>query len=67
MEEKRLYRDFSVHVYSAGEDGCLVNSYIVETAAHLLIIDTQYLLPYAEQVKAMAVRLNKSIARVINA
>ena len=59
------YRDFSVHIYSAGEDGCRANSYIVETTSHLLIIDTQYLLPYAEKVKAMAVRLDKPIARVI--
>ena len=63
--KRKDYRDFSVHVYSAGEDGCLANSYIVETASHLLVIDTQYLLPYAEKVKAMAVRLNKPIARVI--
>jgi glyoxylase-like metal-dependent hydrolase (beta-lactamase superfamily II) len=53
-----------VHTYTAPEDGWCVNSHIVETATELVIIDAQYMLPYARDVVAYAATLGKPITRL---
>ena len=55
----------SIHTYTAPEDGDSVNTHIIETDAHLIIIDTQMLLPYANEVKVFVDKLNKPIEKVI--
>ena len=47
------------------EAGYLVNSQIIETEKHILIIDTQFLIKSAEEVFNFAKKIGKPIARVI--
>ena len=60
------FKNFSVHTYTAPETGYLVNSQIIETKKHLVIIDTQFLIKSAEEVFNFAKKIGKPIARVIN-
>jgi glyoxylase-like metal-dependent hydrolase (beta-lactamase superfamily II) len=53
-----------IHTYTAPEDGWCVNSHIVETATELVIIDAQYMLPYARDVVAYAATLGKPTTRL---
>jgi glyoxylase-like metal-dependent hydrolase (beta-lactamase superfamily II) len=53
-----------VHIYTAPEDGWCVNSHIVETATELIIVDAQYMLPYAREVVAYAATLGKPTTRL---
>jgi glyoxylase-like metal-dependent hydrolase (beta-lactamase superfamily II) len=53
-----------VHTYTAPEDGWCVNSHIVETATELIIVDAQYMLPYAREVVAYAGTLGKTTTRL---
>jgi glyoxylase-like metal-dependent hydrolase (beta-lactamase superfamily II) len=53
-----------IHTYTAPEDGWCVNSHIVETATELVIVDTQYMLPYAREVVAYAATLGKPSMRL---
>jgi glyoxylase-like metal-dependent hydrolase (beta-lactamase superfamily II) len=53
-----------VHTYTAPEDGWCVNSHIVETASELVVVDAQYMLPYAREVVAHAATLDKPITRL---
>jgi len=53
-----------VHTYTAPEEGWCVNSHIVETQGALVIIDAQYMLPYAHEVIAYAAALGKPIERL---
>ncbi len=55
----------TIHTYTAPEEGASVNTHIIETNAHLIIIDTQMLLPYANKVKTFIDKLNKPIDKVI--
>lgn len=59
------FKNFSVHTYTAPEAGYLVNSQIIETEKHILIIDTQFLIKSAEEVFNFAKKIGKPIARVI--
>ncbi len=61
----RKFDKVTTHAYTAPEDGALVNTHIIETENHLIVVDTQMLLPYAKEVKAFIDRLNKPIAKVI--
>ena len=44
------FKNFSVHTYTSPETGYLVNTQIIETEKHLVIIDTQFLKKSAEEV-----------------
>jgi glyoxylase-like metal-dependent hydrolase (beta-lactamase superfamily II) len=57
-------RDLKVHTFTAPERGWEVNSHIIELPSQLLVIDAQYLLPYAREVVAYAAQLQKPIARL---
>jgi glyoxylase-like metal-dependent hydrolase (beta-lactamase superfamily II) len=54
----------TVHIYTAPEDGWRVNSHIIELPSQLLVVDAQYLLPYAKEVVAHAEQLAKPITRL---
>lgn len=53
-----------IHTFTAPERGWRVNSHIIELSSQLLIVDSQYLLPYAREVMAYAGQLHKPIARL---
>ena len=57
-------RDLKVHTFTAPERGWQVNSHIIELPSQLLVIDAQYLLPYAREVVAYTAQLQKPIARL---
>ena len=59
------FKNFSVHTYTSPETGYLVNTQIIETENHLVIIDTQFLIKSAEEVFNFAKKIDKPIARVI--
>jgi glyoxylase-like metal-dependent hydrolase (beta-lactamase superfamily II) len=54
----------TIHTFTAPEVGWQVNSHIVEFPCQLLVVDAQYLLPYAREVVDYAARLKKPIARL---
>ncbi len=54
-----------IHSITAPEDSELVNSHIIETKNSLVIVDMQFLRPYAMQLKAYADKIGKPIDRVI--
>lgn len=54
----------TVHTFTAPEKGWQVNSHIIELPSQLLVIDAQYLLPYAREVVVYAARLQKPIGRL---
>jgi len=56
--------DLRVHTYTAPEDGWQVNSHLVELSSQLMVIDAQYLLPYAREVVEYADQLHKPITRL---
>jgi glyoxylase-like metal-dependent hydrolase (beta-lactamase superfamily II) len=53
-----------IHTFTAPERGWQVNSHIVELPSQLLVVDSQYLLPYAREVVAYTEQLKKPISRV---
>jgi|GEM_PF-629952 len=55
----------TIHSYTAPEDSEVVNSHIIETDNSLILIDMQFLRPYARQLAAYAAGLGKPIDRVI--
>ncbi len=61
---KTFAKDIAVHTYTAPEEGWVVNTQIIELPAELFIVDTQYMLPFAEEVAAYAAKLNKPISRL---
>ncbi len=54
----------TVHTYTAPDDSWCVNSHIIELPSQLLVVDAQYLLPYAREVVAYAEQLAKPITRL---
>ena len=56
--------EMRVHTYTAPEDGWCVNTHILELATQLLLIDAQYMLPYAREVLEYAQALGKPISRL---
>ncbi len=54
----------TVHTYTAPDDGWKVNSHIIELPSQLLVVDAQYLLPYAREVVAYAEQLAKPVTRL---
>jgi glyoxylase-like metal-dependent hydrolase (beta-lactamase superfamily II) len=57
-------RRLVVHTYTAPENGWLVTSHLIELPDQIVVIDGQYLLPYAREAIAFAKRLNKPITRL---
>lgn len=53
-----------IHTFTAPERGWQVNSHIIELSSQLLVVDSQYLLPYAREVVAYAGGLKKPISRL---
>ena len=53
-----------IHTFTAPERGWQVNSHVIELPSQLLVVDSQYLLPYAREVVAYAGGLNKPISRL---
>ena len=53
-----------VHTFTSPEKGWQVNSHIIELSSQLLVIDSQYLLPYAREVVSYAAQLQKPITRL---
>jgi glyoxylase-like metal-dependent hydrolase (beta-lactamase superfamily II) len=53
-----------VHTFTAPEKGWRVNSHIIELPSQLLVVDSQYLLPYAREVVAYGGQLKKPISRL---
>jgi hypothetical protein len=49
-------RRLSVHTYTAPENGWLVTSHLIELPDQIVVIDGQYLLPYAIEAVAFAKR-----------
>ena len=47
-----------VHTYTAPDEGFLVTTHVIELPTQLVVIDSEYALPYAEE------GLNKPIARL---
>jgi len=58
-------KNLRIHSYQAPETAVFVNSHILETKSRLIIIDTQFLRPHAQQFRRYADSLNKPIDRVI--
>ena len=44
----------TVHTYTAPDDGWRANSHIIELPSQLLVVDAQYMLPYAREVVSYA-------------
>ena len=55
---------FRVHTFTAPERGWHVNSHIIEFPSQLLVVDAQYLLPYAREVVAYSQQLKKPLTRL---
>lgn len=54
-----------IHTYEAPETAVFVTSHIIETENRLIVVDTQFLRPHAEEFRRYADSLNKPIDRVI--
>jgi len=57
-------RNLRIHTFTAPDDGWSVNSHIIELATQLIVIDAQYMLPYAREVVSYAQTLKKPIKRL---
>lgn len=54
-----------IHTYVSPEETFMVSSHIIETLQSLVIIDAQFMLEYAAEVKHYAQKLNKMVEMVI--
>lgn len=59
------YKDYSIHTYTSPEEGGLDNTQIIETKNKLIVIDAQFLLPHAKEVRDYINSLNKPIECLI--
>lgn len=55
----------TLHCLAGPEDGEGVNSQIVETSGHLVVVDCQLMRPYAKELRAYVDSLGKPVERVI--
>lgn len=62
---KNEFSNFTIHTYTSPESAGLVNSQIIETSNHLVLVDTQYLLPFATELKEYLSGIKKPIERII--
>ena len=63
--EVREISGIKVHTYISPEDSNLNATHVIETAQKLVIIDAQFLVPYAMEFRKYVDSLNKEIDRVI--
>ena len=56
--------DVKVHTYTSPELGWCVNSHVIEFATQLVVVDAQYMLPFAKEVVSYAATLGKPITRL---
>ncbi|WP_444229925.1 MBL fold metallo-hydrolase [Corynebacterium durum] len=56
--------EVTIHTYTSPESGLEANTHIVELPNQLLVIDTQYAVPFAAEAAAYAATLNKPITHV---
>ena len=59
------FSSFTIHTYTSPDLGGLVNSQIIETSNHLILVDTQYILPYAAEMKEYLSDIKKPIEMLI--
>lgn len=59
------FSNFTIHTYTSPESGGLVNSQVIETSNQLILVDTQYLLPFATELKEYLSGIKKPIERII--
>jgi len=57
-------RNLRIHPFTAPDDGWSVNSQIIELQTQLIVIDAQYMLPYAREAVSYAQTLKKPIKRL---
>ena len=57
-------RNLRIHTFTAPDDGWSVNSHLIELPTQLIVIDAQYMLPYAREVVSYAQTLKKPIRRL---
>ncbi|OZD18201.1 hypothetical protein CH253_17110 [Rhodococcus sp. 06-156-3C] len=55
---------FTIHTYTSPESGLDANTHIIELATQILILDTQYAVPFAREAADFANGLGKPITRV---
>lgn len=53
-----------VHVYTSSPDAFFVNSFFFEAPEGVIVVDTQFILPEAEKLKAEVKKLGKPVAAV---
>ena len=58
-------KDVKLHTYISPPKGGLVTSHIIESKNKLVIVDAQFLVPFAKEVRAYADSLGKPIDRII--
>jgi glyoxylase-like metal-dependent hydrolase (beta-lactamase superfamily II) len=54
-----------IHVYTAPADKFFINSFLIETATGVIVVDTQFLVSTAEELGASLDRLGKPLAAII--
>lgn len=59
------FSNFTIHTYTSPDLGGLVNTQVIETRNHIILVDTQYLLPFATELKEYVSGINKPIERII--
>jgi glyoxylase-like metal-dependent hydrolase (beta-lactamase superfamily II) len=59
------FGDVRIHSYMAPEAAVFANTQIIEMKRRLIVVDTQFLRPHAQEVRAYADSLKKPIERVI--
>lgn len=57
-------QNLRIHTFTAPDDGWSVNSHIIEFPTQLIVIDAQYMLPYAQEVVSYAQTLKRPIKRL---
>jgi hypothetical protein len=55
----------TIHSYMAPEDSALVTSQIIETRNNLVVVDAQFLRPYAKDLYNYIKSLNKPVERIV--
>jgi glyoxylase-like metal-dependent hydrolase (beta-lactamase superfamily II) len=55
----------TIHSYMAPEDSALVTSQIIETKNNLVVVDAQFLRPYAKDLYNYIKSLNKPVERIV--
>jgi glyoxylase-like metal-dependent hydrolase (beta-lactamase superfamily II) len=54
----------TIHTYTSPESGLEANTHVIELATQLLVLDTQYAKPFAQEAVAYAAGLGKPVTRV---